>query len=45
MLLSGYDQYNVTLTSTDPGTTKMGLNGCHGIFYKFVNDFLCVCLL
>lgn len=42
MLLSGYDQYNVTLYNPETQETiKMGLNDANEYFETLQNDFLC----
>lgn len=42
LLLSGYDQYNVTIYNPQTGESgKMGLNDANEYFNRYRNDFIC----
>ncbi len=42
LLLSGYDQYNVTIYNSQTGeSSKMGLNDANEYFNRYRNDFIC----
>lgn len=42
LLLSGYDQYNVTIYNPQTGeSNKMGLNDANAYFERYGNDFIC----